>query len=393
MSRIDYLKEHSVKKSYRVDAVRGMFDFTDDKVVHEMHLDVPLSEKEWKIGCIVGASGAGKSTTARELFGKLFDEKALSWKKDGSSFIDSFGDKIGLEAIVSSLTAVGLSSPPDWMKPFNFLSNGQQFRATLARRLLEAKDTLVFDEFTSVVDRQVAKSCSNALNKYLTTNQTSPRFVAVSCHRDIVEFLRPDWVLDIDARQFTWRGRTPRPTFEFSISPCERELWNLFRKNHYLSSNLSASSRCYIVTHEGMPVAFASYLVQPHAKVANLLREHRVVVLPDYQGLGLGNKLSEWLAKKMIEQGFRYTSVTSHPSMVRHRIASPLWKVIREAGRVSRASEGSVSFSGSYLGASARLTYSFEYVGQAGAVATIPFSRLKGRSLTRKAQFIKKNRL
>lgn len=84
---------------------------------------------------------------------------------------------------------------PVWLKPYNVLSNGEKMRVDLARALLE-KDFVVFDEFTSVVDRQVAKVACIAVNK--AVKKTNKKFIAVSCHKDIIEWLQPDWIFDTD---------------------------------------------------------------------------------------------------------------------------------------------------------------------------------------------------
>ena len=68
-------------------------------------------------------------------------------------------------------------------------------RVDIARALLE-KDFIVFDEFTSVVDRQVAKTACIAINKAI--KNTNKKFIAVSCHKDIIEWLQPDWLFDTD---------------------------------------------------------------------------------------------------------------------------------------------------------------------------------------------------
>ena len=56
------------------------------------------------------------------------------------------------------------------------------------------RDFVVFDEFTSVVDRQVAQTASLAISKAI--RRTKKRFIAVSCHSDIIEWLEPDWVFN-----------------------------------------------------------------------------------------------------------------------------------------------------------------------------------------------------
>jgi GNAT superfamily N-acetyltransferase len=54
--------------------------------------------------------------------------------------------------------------------------------------------------------------------------------------------------------------------------------------------------------------------------------EHRLVILPDYQGLGIGGRLSEWMEQRLYEQGYRYRSVSSHPALNAYRSRSPRWR-------------------------------------------------------------------
>jgi ABC-type ATPase with predicted acetyltransferase domain len=75
------------------------------------------------------------------------------------------------------------------------LSNGEQFRAGLARLICDAPDKVVVDEFTSVVDRQIAKIGASAFAKAWRKNK-GKQIVLLSCHYDIIEWLQPDWVYD-----------------------------------------------------------------------------------------------------------------------------------------------------------------------------------------------------
>ena len=90
---------------------------------------------DWRIGLIVGPSGSGKSTIARRLFGDRLYENA-PWPED-RAVVDCLGDR-PIKEIIGLLTAVGFSSPPNWVKPYRVLSNGERFRCDLARALLEA---------------------------------------------------------------------------------------------------------------------------------------------------------------------------------------------------------------------------------------------------------------
>ena len=142
---------------------------------------------DFNIGVIVGSSGSGKSTLLKD-FG---DEMVPKWDKDKSiiSHFESPDDGI------NKLSAVGLNTIPNWYKPYHVLSNGEKFRADLARKIY---DGAVIDEFTSVVDRNVAKAASVALSKYIKKNNIK-NVVISTCHEDIIDWLEPDWVINTDS--------------------------------------------------------------------------------------------------------------------------------------------------------------------------------------------------
>ncbi len=142
--------------------------------------------KNFKLGVIVGSSGSGKSTLLKN-FG-IEEEPIWVNTKSIISHFESPADGI------NKLGSVGLNSIPSWYKPFDVLSNGEKFRANLARKL---KDNAVIDEFTSVVDRTVAKAASIALSRHIKNNDLQ-NIVLSTCHEDILDWLEPDWVLNTD---------------------------------------------------------------------------------------------------------------------------------------------------------------------------------------------------
>jgi ABC-type ATPase with predicted acetyltransferase domain len=109
-------------------------------------------------------------------------------------------DGISIKDIERMFTSVGFASPPNWLRPYGVLSNGEKMRCDLAYALLKGDDLVVYDEFTSVVNRQVAKAASFAISKCVRRN--GKRFVAVSCHDDIIEWLQPDWIYNTDTKRF-----------------------------------------------------------------------------------------------------------------------------------------------------------------------------------------------
>lgn len=191
MPSFDIVKKLDVKETYRV--ARVLSDFDMDKSKGDVHFKGEIEIPEnWNVGLIYGASGTGKTTLVKELFpDAVVDEFSWGW----GSFLDDFQKDIPFEEISKTLYAVGMGSVPSWVRPFHVLSNGEKMRVTLARGLLE-RDFFVFDEFTSVVDRQVAKVCSLAVSRYCKKHKK--KFLAVSCHKDVVEWLEPDFTFCTD---------------------------------------------------------------------------------------------------------------------------------------------------------------------------------------------------
>ena len=362
MPRIKHVVECDYTPTFRSQKVAGMFDVpVADKLRKEWDVDFPIEERGWQIGLIVGASGSGKTTLA----GKAFDTAMHQGFEWGSQcLLDDFPKDIDVTKITETLSKVGFSSPPQWLLPYSALSNGQKFRVELARCLLEYEGLFVFDEFTSVVDRTVAKVGAHAFQK--AVRRSGKQFVAVTCHYDVEEWLQPDWVLDVSTGEFKW-GCLRRPELKVEIYRCDHKAWRLFEGHHYLSASINKSARVYVAEIDGEPVGIAAALPFPHPKVKNTWKEHRTVVLPDYQGLGLGNMLSEFVGDRLLSEGRRYVSTTSHPSMVFHRQKSPKWAMTRSPGRTGR-SKGALAGSTAHQ----RLTASFRYVGDVDSTQPAP---------------------
>ena len=234
----------------------------------------------------------------------------------------------------------------------------------LAEKTRESSaNCVVFDEFTSVVDRTVAKIGSAAIAKAIRNRLVCARFVAVTCHYDVVRWLAPDWVLDMSGPSLS-RGRVRcRPPIPLRISAADRSIWPLFEPHHYLSGKLHRAAKCFVGCVEGRPAAFTAVLFFPHPSRSGW-REHRTVCLPDFQGVGIGAATSDFIASLFVATGRPYFSTTSHPAMIRHRLNSPLWKMHRKPRMVSlpgRTSGSDVGMSSS--NSFGRNTAGFEYVG------------------------------
>ncbi len=335
MPRANVVVETDVTRSFRVEQVAGMFDVDfGDKMRHEWDVDLPIEDQPWSIGVIVGPSGSGKTTIGRSVFGGDAYAEPYEWAKR-DSLLDGFPEDATGQDITKTLTSVGFSSPPSWAKPFGVLSNGEQFRVTMARLLFDERPLIVVDEFTSVVDRTVARIGSAAMAKSIRRSE-GKQFVFLSCHYDILEWLAPDWILDLKGNEFQW-AHLQRPEIKLDIYQVPKTYWELFSQHHYLNPSIGQSSKCYVAYWSEEPVAIL--VVMPSWGHRHSRRASRLVVLPDYQGIGLGHVFEEAVAQHYYDQGLTYRTTASHPAYVAAIARSPKWRittVTRSAGRHSK---------------------------------------------------------
>lgn len=190
-------KKNEVDKTFRVSKVMADFDVDPKHSNEHFEGDFDLPEK-WNVGIIVGKSGTGKTTIAKDMFG---EELISGFEYKNKSVIDDMPKNKSVEDISRAFYSVGFGSVSSWLKPYSVLSNGEKMRVDIARSILE-KDFIVFDEFTSVVDRQVAKVASMAVSKAI--RKQDKKFIAVTCHYDVIDYLEPDWIFNTDTMTFSF---------------------------------------------------------------------------------------------------------------------------------------------------------------------------------------------
>lgn len=327
--------ECGITRSPRVMQAEGIFDVpAGKKCRREWKANLPIEERDWRIGLIVGPSGCGKSTIARKLFGDSMVGE-YSWPPD-KSILDAFPKGMPIREIVGILSSVGFNSPPSWLRPFQHLSNGEQFRVTMARAMAEAEGLFVADEFTSVVDRTVAKTASSAIEK--AVRRSGRQFIAVTCHEDIEEWLNPDWVFRPAEERFAWRCLRRRPEINLKVCRVHWSAWELFRQHHYLSGNIHRGATCFCAFWNDTPVGFVAWQSHfgRHKDRRRLMRVHRTVVLPDYQGVGVGRAQVDYLASMYVGLGMRASITTSHPAEISSRKRSSDWRMRIAPGGVGR---------------------------------------------------------
>lgn len=197
MPNFNIVRKSEYKKTFRNESVKGQFDLNIESVVEKFSGSIDIEGKDWAIGLIVGSSGSGKSTIASEMFQQNY---VRGYNYGDGSVLDEMPKGKTTEEITRVFNSVGFATVWSWLKPYHVLSNGEKMRVDLAHAILSDMDTIVFDEFTSVVDRTIAKTASYAISK--AVRKMCKKFVAVSCHHDIIDWLEPDWVYDTDKREF-----------------------------------------------------------------------------------------------------------------------------------------------------------------------------------------------
>lgn len=329
MPTFNIIKTAEPKKTFRVASIMGKFDLESNQIKEHFEGNIDIKDN-WQIGLIVGKSGSGKTTIAKQLFPESY---ITNFEYSAETILDDMPKNCSVEDITKAFNSVGFSSPPSWLKPYSVLSNGEKMRVDLARAILEEKNLFVFDEFTSVVDRNVAQIGSFAMQKAI--RKTNKQFIAVTCHYDVEEWLLPDWVFDTDSMTFRSNDgqKKNRPDIKFEIFQTnDKSIWKMFAKHHYLSHNHNNAAKVFLAFINNQLAGFISVFHFPHPKVKNFKTVHRLVIFPDYQGLGIGVMFLNEIGKIYRKENWRFTIITSAPSLMFALKKSSLWN-LKQFGR------------------------------------------------------------
>lgn len=320
---------------------------------------------DWQIGVIYGGSGTGKSTLLKN-FGTIQESNF-----DNSKSLISNFDWLEPQEATYLLSSMGLSSVPTWLRPFHTLSNGEQYRASLAYVVGKAQENevILIDEYTSVVDREVAKAMSNALQKYV--RRTKKKVILASCHFDIMEWLQPDWVYSPN------KGRVERPDYlrqrpsiDLEIFRCRYETWKVFKQHHYLTQELNAAAKCFCFTWNDKPIGFIAILPLPSGTISDAFRVSRLVILPDYQGLSIGIKILNIFGAMYKSIGKSLYIKTSNPSLFNGmKNNQSNWKLVTENNNIAQIKKSNEKLieQGKDNGLKLRkesITKSYKYIGE-----------------------------
>lgn len=370
---------HNVEdyNSYRAARVKSLFN-AENGCKFDLIADMDLEGLDWSVGVIVGPSGSGKTSLGRQIFGEdLIHDYSKGWNKD-RPIVDDIAPGGDFDTVTGALANVGLGTVPTWLRPFHVLSNGEQFRAGLARLICDKPEKVVVDEFTSVVDRQIAQIGSQAFQKAWRRENKGGQVVLLTPHYDVLDWLEPDWVFDTRTGQFD-RGRLRRrPKFELEIRKVDASYWPHFKPHYYLDLPMPPASEFFIGTVNG---ELACHLAVSPFFQAKAYRATRLVTMPEWQGAGVGFRFLEWVSQYHLEGGgrnghkFPVLFHTSHPQLCGALRRSPKWvqKSANLYGGNKAKSKKSIKqadtgINGTGYGGHFRAVQGFKYIGMRGTL-------------------------
>lgn len=361
--------------SYRAARVKSLFN-AESGCNFSLDADLDIEDGKWKIGVVVGPSGSGKTSIGTRLFGGGAVYEPSGWAHD-KPIVDCIAPGGDFDAVTGALAAVGLGSVPSWLRPYHVLSNGEKFRADLAKIVCEAPEKVIVDEFTSVVDRQIAKFGALAFQK--AWRRTAGQCVLLSCHYDILEWIEPDWVFDTSTGQFQRGSLWRRPRFELEILETDKRYWPLFEPHYYLKLPSMIAATYYVGCVDGEPVCHLG--VSPRLEI-KAMRASRMVVMPEWQGAGIGirflNAVCDIHTSGHGKYGSRVKAVyfhTSHPGLCSGLRRDRKWRQVSAElfGGNKKASHASIKKTSKWgnkapssgYGGHFRAVQGFKYIGEA----------------------------
>lgn len=365
-SIIDVKLQSEMFTNFRCQVAANSLDIDiKKKSIHHLHIEGINIPESWNVGLVYGSSGSGKTTLIKEIFGERIFETML---KQQEPIINQFPENYTYEECAMMLNGIGLNTVPCWIRPVNTLSNGQKARAEAALLMSQDKEIICVDEWTSVVDRTVAKAMSFCIGKYAKKN--NKKIILCSCHYDVIEWLKPDWLIDCNKQAFELPKSnnfffTERDKLEFEIREIGRESWRYFSKYHYLSDKLPGGQiYLYGLFHNFNQIGFQCFANYVPTRKGNapIFHSNRTVIHPDYNGLGLGIKLINESSKLLNKKKYckimaKFSSTPVFKAMIKEK----QWKFLGETRLMGKMQRGKMGHSDGGFRDKGVKTYNFVY--------------------------------
>jgi energy-coupling factor transporter ATP-binding protein EcfA2 len=379
MQNFELTLSSPVATSFRATKAANSLDIdAEKKSIHHFKISADISTP-FNIGVIVGASGSGKTTLAKHIYG---DDAFKEILDPSLPVIEQFPDSLSYDECAAMLCGVGLTAVPCWIRPAYTLSNGQKARAECALQMArEDSNVIVIDEWTSVVDRTVAKVMSHCIQKH--ARKTGKIIILLSCHYDVLDWLNPDWIIDANKQIYTnrrllWQEFKRTEQLNFDIREADKSTWRYFSRYHYLSEKLAGGKQLFYGLWDGENqigfLAFSNYVPHRKDRLQRMqLHFNRLVIHPDYCGFGLGIHFLNKCAKLVANQNYEVCGKFSSAPVFNALKADKSWKMVdmRRQYKVQtgpKMGRGKSTYArvDNHTGGSFRLnvkTWSFKYVG------------------------------
>jgi len=282
--------------------------------------NLQLTLKPGTLVLLTGPSGAGKSSVLQAVADRLGDvtwvgQSAFSAER---AIIDCIAPRRSLGEALEILTACGLGEPRLWVRRYGDLSDGERFRAALARAVGQVLTDgrtrpILCDEFTAILHRRLAKAMAYNLRKLVT--RSGLILVAATTHDDILKDLRPDTLVRLGHGGPTVQAGTPRSGVvslqrRAIIEPGSVRDYAMFSPLHYRHRDgLGFVDKVFLLREckAGQPLGILVFAMAPAELtlrnratqgrfVRNMRRLNRdlrilrrLVMHPDVRGCGLGH--------------------------------------------------------------------------------------------------------
>lgn len=375
--RIEIHNRTSDFDSYRAARVKSLFN-AESGCNFDLIIDGVDLSGEWNIGVIVGPSGSGKTSIGKKIFGenKIID-LADGWSAT-KPIIDDIAPNGDFNAVTGALASVGLGDVPAWLRPFRVLSNGEQYRAGLARLICDKPVEVVVDEFTSVVDRQIAKTGARAFQKAWRRENPKGKVVLLTPHYDILDWIQPDWIINTGTKTFERDCLRRKPTIELEIRKVNGGYWRYYKPHYYLDLPMPIAAEYFIGTVDG---ELACHLAVTPWFHNGGYRATRLVTMPEWQGAGVGTRFLNAVAQYHLDGNGRKNKElptyfhTSHPQLCATLRRSPKWVQVsarlygtnkaRNATSLQKSrKKAGLRIDGSGFGGHFRAIQGFKYIGE-----------------------------
>jgi ABC-type ATPase with predicted acetyltransferase domain len=223
------LAHHShVRRTWQTHAIHQAFGIAPDQLTQQVVRNLSLEIRPGSVLLVTGPSGSGKTTLLR-----LFAEKGLQGAQGTAHWPDNYHpgvlapirsqkaliEVLGQQDVHSTLHLmglVGLSDAFTYLKRYEELSNGQQYRAMLARLIAGRFNVWLADEFCATLDVVSANVVADRLQR--TARSLGATLIVAASQTDaFLDALKPDQVLQLssswehyfmDGRSYL-KGRSP----------------------------------------------------------------------------------------------------------------------------------------------------------------------------------------